>query len=289
MKTKLNKLKNYLFQTNLSFIYVFSAILIAPLFSIVLSYFFSHIETYENFNVGYITFIGVSKFSDYMKIFGFVLGFFVSIFILKMVLNKLKEKRDVKDFKELLLYTFLPFLIWLGNTFFSNNSNVDLILISSLLSVLLILIYFIDNIEDRRRLFVVVFLCASFFTLSFFSVSLFLNRVLKINAFFIKNFSGEVVSYKMFLLFLLFFIILLFTFIKTKINMKFVLLVSQLFLPLFFFILIPAPFIENGGLVQIYPIQKSLYILIIGLILVSLEEFLKLIKKILNFVFRHLY
>lgn len=262
-------------------------ILISFLFGVVsavLSYQYMDMPlTYTDFIAGSITWGGEGKSKDVSLIFTFILTSSLSIILLDKLqtwVNNKSNENVAKEFSIILLYTTIPFVIWIGEQFLSKGiPHYELlffnawIILGGISATFLIMIFFHEpKIENNGSQFIVYsFILFTFVTLSpdvfgviltrFGIVETLLHHLLS-NAHYIVPFMWLVMLY----------------FSKNKVQYyKYSLLIFQILIIGYFILLIPSPYKSEGNL-SFFPIKSSLYIIVIILVTYGIFDIYKRFK-----------
>ena len=260
-------------QINVNFLNIFISLLIAPIFSGLIIKIFNFEQNYKEFTVGTITFLGISKNIDYFIIIGFSIGFVLSYLLINKIINTLDEN-ELLDFKTISLVLYLPAVVWFGNLIFSRELNVTLLILSSILQLYLVVIYSVKRINIKEIVEYSMF--ATFFTgFSIFAWAIFSNRLFDVENLWLLKISNPYLSIRFILI--VFFLLVFYSFIFYSLERykNKILLLTQLSLPLLFFILIPQKVSFNNQMISIYPSNHNLYYLVVFLILFTTSIILK--------------
>ncbi|KIM06109.1 MAG: hypothetical protein KN64_01025 [Sulfurovum sp. AS07-7] len=260
-------IQNNLENLQFNFLTIIISLMIAPLFAGIFGKYLYFSQKYSEFTVGTITFLGVSKNADYMIMIGFAVGFVLTFVLSNKVLNRLEEHEKDK-FNALALYSMIPATIWIGSLFFTKELSLDLLILSSTLLVLLLLVYiFVTKQSDEIFLYSII--GTFFILLSVMGLHVFFNRYFAQSSQWLLSFQNPYLSIKFFKYFSVIFILNVLIYCKFFDYKKNILLISQIFIPLIFMMLIPSSFLKDGAAIQIYPIDKNLYLFVGVLIFIS--------------------
>lgn len=98
-------------------------------------------QKYTQLLVGNLAWDGGSKQPDYIILFGFV-GFFFAIHLglrfLAARIQTVNGELAESGFRDILVYTLLPTGVWIGNIFVNSKPTLDLVILSSVLALLAI-------------------------------------------------------------------------------------------------------------------------------------------------------
>lgn len=257
----------YLDKIELKFFNIVVSLLIAPLFAGLLSKLLDFGQSYNEFTVGTITFLGVSKNIDYLIILGFGLGFVFGYLFLNKIFHSINEQEYLK-FKEQVLIVSIPAIIWLGNLFFSKEVNITPLILSSVLLLYLVVSYALSIIDKE---YITYSLLASFFTVfSIFAWAIFVNRIFGVELDWLLKLSNPYLSVRFIVaigVFLFVYSLLFDRFANFKDKL---LILTQLSLPLLFLYLIPQKVLDGNQLVHVYPMTDILYYVVGFLVLFSI-------------------
>lgn len=257
----------HLNKLDLNIFNILVSLLIAPIFAGIIPKIISFEQSYKEFTVGTITFLGASKNIDYLIILGFVFGFILAYLFLNKILNSMNDEEYVR-YKEQSLIVSIPAIVWFGGLFFSKELNITLLILSSILQLYLLISYFL-RLRDKE--FVSYSLLATLFTLfSIFAWAIFVNRVYAIDVTWLLKLANPYLSVKFILAVALCLFIYSFLFYKFKNYKNKLLVLTQLSLPLLFVFLIPQKVLDGDNLVSVYPTSSFLYYSITFLVLFSI-------------------
>jgi len=238
-------------------------------------------QKYTQLIVGNLAWDVGSKQPDYLILFGFVGFFFAIHFGLRILASKIQAiNGELAEFafREVLIYTLLPAGVWVGNIFVNSKPTLDLVILSSVLALLAIA--FAVGLLSKRLQFTSTaaykacigssLLMILFAALSGNTLMLGLARL---------NLNWQFTDIQVVLasailgLFLIASLLLIWVWRKLSLvtlqkRLRSLLGVSQCFLPLSFFILLPAPWTDGTIRFYGYEISPLLYVLIITLVAV---------------------
>lgn len=265
----------------LNFSNIIISLLIAPLFAGIVPKLIDMKQSYKEFTVGTITFLGQSKNIDYIIILGFSFGFLVSYLALNKILHSVSYEQYVK-FKEKSIIVSIPAIIWIGSLLFSKELNMTLLILSSTLQLYLIISYLI---QSNNKEFVSYTLLSTVFSIfSIFAWALLVNRFFDIDVSWLLKVSNPYLSSTFIAVLVLFLLVYSVLFYKFQNNKNQILGLTQLSLPFLFMFLIPQKVMHGNQLISIYPATDFLYYSIVFMVLFAIGLIVKKIYLSSNLI-----
>lgn|GEM_PF-1701672 len=243
------------------------SLLIAPIFAGLMPKLLDFGQSYNEFTVGTITFLGVSKNIDYLIIIGFIFGFVLTYLLINKITHCVSNM-EYQRFKEQSIIVSIPAIIWFGGLIFSKEINITLLIVSSELLLYLVVSYAF-NINNKE--FITHSLLATFFTIfSIFAWSMFANRVFDVDVAWLLKLTNPYLSVQLVVAVGVFLSVYSLIFFRLPNFKNKLMVLTQLSLPLLFLYLIPQKVLSGNELIFVYPVTNFLYNAVVFLILVSL-------------------
>jgi hypothetical protein len=242
-------------------------------------------QTYSQLIVGSITWRAETKIQDYLFLFSTLFLFLMIYFFFFFQASELKEKygdSSLDEYHKLVVYSQLPFVLWLAQLIFTSKTSFTLPYISFILTILVFIFssfLLIAKSDDQFRslitveisLIIVIFIlfCGVAINLGFTRLNIFFNYIdLSISPFIINTVYALSLFFGIFLLIKIW--IYSNSFEIKQMNIRKCLLYSQLPIPFLFFILSPTPWInENGVRFYGYGFKPLGWVVIIFIIILS--------------------
>jgi hypothetical protein len=249
-------------------------------------------QKYTQFIVGNLAWDVGSKQPDYLILFGFVGCFFAVHLGLRWLAAEVQAVNGTAaeaGFREILVYTALPAGVWIGNIFVNSKPTLDLVILSCVL--VLLAIAFAVGLRCKRYLFTT---SDTYKSCIGGSLLIILFAALGGNALMLAiarlNLNWQLTDTPVVLasavLGLILGALLLSVWVWRKLSLttfqqrlRSLLGVSQIFLPLSFLILLPAPWTDGQQRFYGYQISPVLIGLIIGLILMSGVDIVRRLRQ----------
>ena len=275
------------------------------LVSIILASFFANItylvfdfpQQYSELIVGSVSWSYANKFHDYAVLFSFVGTFFIAILLLSRLSSALIRKLGCKsenDFHEFLILLCTPAGLWFTDLLTTKNNSLLLIELSALFIVVaLIFVYLLisrsenfwigDSLEIYR-IFQLIFLVVIIAGFAVVAIGVGLNRISGL-----FNYKHFLVNSKLIYNWAAITLLVATTIsaiyikkcqaLKTlEHHLKNAILLLQLTLPLFFLVLLPAPWLEGNALIIGYSLSPIAWALIVSCVLAAYIDLFKCIK-----------
>lgn len=266
--------------------YFFGSFILAAVFSKIIYQKFNLPQKYSELIVGSITWSYDNKFHDYAVLFGFIGSFFMFLFLFicisKLIENKLGFEVE-NNFHNMIVIFSSPVAIWISGLLTTKNDSLFLLQVSAaIISVAVVLSlslllrsksYEQLKNDDFETIMKLNFMSILMLALMIAALCIGFNRVnaLMETHHYIKSKNlYNLIFFTAIIYFIFICAISTFTRAKEKISyfQKKIILISQFFLPLFFLLVIPTPWLKDSGVIFIGYHLNSKIFLFLGLLLI---------------------
>lgn len=266
--------------------YFLGAFILAAIFSKLIYQKFNLPQKYSELIVGSITWGYDNKFHDYAVLFGFIGGFFMFLLLFICISKLIENKLDFdveNNFHNMIVILSLPAAIWFSGLLTTKNDSLFLLQFSAVMISVAIFLslslllrsksYEQVKNDDFESIMKLNFMSILMLALMLAALCIGFNRVnaLVETHHYIK--SKTLYSLIFFITTIYFlFICTISTFAynieKISYFQKRIIFISQFFLPLFFLLLIPTPWLKDSGVIFIGYNLNSKIFLFLGLLLI---------------------
>lgn len=250
-------------------------------------------QKYTQLTVGSITWEVGSKNPDYFIVLGFAVGFFafyLGFRLFAAAVQKHNGNAAEESHRQLLIYSMIPVGLWIGNIFLVSTPTLELIIVSTILVLLTIAfsagLFFKEMwFETGDRYLAGVGSSLLIILLGLFNGIALCLAIARLNLNWQLTTNIVIITASIITVILIILLLIIWLTKQAKIdslllNLNRLLVIAQGFLPLCFFVLLPNPWTDGKTRFYGFPIQITLYILIISLIAIAWIDLVKRFQKI---------
>lgn len=274
--------------------YLFPSLLLASAIARGVAALYSSLvpQSYPQLVIGDLTWYGGSKQPDYLLLLGFV-GFLFAIYLglrsLAAAIFKVNGEVAESGLRQLLVYSLLPTGIWIGLACINNQPSLEFLYLS--IGLILLTLLFAAGLLKKRILITSTddyISCVGgsilIMLLAWVGGNVLLLALSRLNL--TWHFTPANVLLASAISTALFSVFLALAWFRKKPNLDWLLNrtrsllgYSQLLLPLCFFVLIPSPWIQNSQRFYGFPMQPSLFVLLIGSLGIAYADLVKRLRQ----------